>query len=382
MVSVDNSALMTPLLPPHRPASPTSPTTTLKNSVAACETSLNESQLRQKRAKKDSKAAALALRKEIDSFTAKIAKIGGDDKAQNSRQLQWNQHMRQADEAVAAISSELDSLGAIPEDDIKQWQIARRNWDTEKKSQNFAREELFRCKELAHQEKSSAQTEATSTRQKRDRLTARVQKLNEHRQRLVSATAEGLSEKERREGEMAAKAADRRQFEERSQEQSTNIQRSVQEAQFNAQQAWQQVQMFHNAHQQQQMVNTANDEPITPEGDLPETVATSTHGFRFPGHSWTDPPNVRSGLVGPQRYDSRPRSTSAFSGNNMYAEFDDQDPAPPMPSLRPIGKLRARKASGSSGSGSGSGSSQRDPMSPVGALRPSSVDKRGSPVWN
>ena len=377
---LDISALANPPLQPHRPASPTSPATTLKNSIAACEASLTESQARHKRGKKDSKALTLSMRKEIESFTTKIAKLGGDDKAQTSRQLQWNQHMRQADEAVAVISSELDSMGAMPEDDLKQWQQAKRQWELEKDNQNNAREELFRCKDSAHQEKSAAQAEGTSTQQKRDRLTTRVQKLNEHRERLLSATTEGLSEKERREAEMAAKSADRRQFEEKSQEQAINIQRSIQEAQFNAQQAWQQAQVFQSAHQQQQMINSANDEPTTPEGNIPGTVPATASVFRFPGLSSTDQSTLRGGAAGSHRFDARPRSTSAFSGNSLYAEFDDQDPAPPMPSLRPIGKLRARNASGSSGSGSGG--SQRDSMSPIGAFRPSPVDKRSSPVWS
>ena len=103
LMSPEYFAVTAPPLPPHRPASPTSPTTTLKNSISACEAALNESQARQKRGKKDSKATNLSLRKEIDSLTGKIAKIGGDDKAQTSRHLQWNQHMRQADKAVTAI---------------------------------------------------------------------------------------------------------------------------------------------------------------------------------------------------------------------------------------------------------------------------------------
>ena len=380
IMPAETSALATPPLQPHRPASPTSPTTTLRNSIAACEASLNESQMRHKRGKKDSKALTLSMRKEIESFTTKIAKLGGDDKAQTSRQLQWSQHMRQADEAVAAISTELESMGSMPEDDTKQWQQAKHQWEMEKGNQDNAREELFRCKDSAHQEKSAAQAEGSSTQQKRERLTTRVQKLNEHRERLISATAEGLSEKERREAEAAAKSADRRQFEEKSHEQAKSIQRSIQEAQFNFQQAWQQSQVIQHAHQQQQMINSANDEPTTPEGHIPGTVPTTASVFRFPGLSLTDQSATRGGVSGSHRFDAGPRSTSTFSGNNLYADFDDQDPAPPMPSLRPIGKLKARKASGSSGSGSGG--SQRDSMSPIGAFRPSPVEKRGSPVWS
>ena len=381
--NTDTSLLAMPPLQQHRPASPTSPITTLRNSIAACEAALNESQARQKRGKKESKATSLALKKEIDSLNSKIIKIGVDDKAQSSRQLQWNQNMRQADEAVAAMSTELDSMNSVPEDDVKQWQQAKQEWDVEKRRQDEAREELLRCKEAASQERSTIQTEGLTTQQKRDRLTTRRTKLDEQRQRLLSATAEGLNEKERREAEIAAKAADRRQFEERSQEQVNAIQRSIQEAQFNAQQAWQQAHMLNNAHQQQLIMNAAIDEPTTPEGDIPGTVppssSTAASGFRFPGFASNEHSTMR-GSSSAFRTDVRPRSTSILSGNNPYTDFDDQDPAPPMPSLRPIGKLRLRQESGSSGSGSGS--SQRDPMSPANGLRMSPAEKKDSPVWN
>lgn len=310
-----------------------------------------------------------------------MTKITADDKAHNSRQLQWNQNIRQADEAVAVISSELDSLNAMPEDDVEEWQQAKRQWETEKYHQHKAREALSRCKEVASQEKSAAQAEHMTAQQKRERLATRGAKLNEQRQRLLSATAEGLSEKERREAELIAKLSDRRQFEERNQEQITGVQRSIQEAQFNAQQAWQQVRMLSSAHHQQHLMNAAVDEPATPEGEIPGTFmpsfATIAPGFRFPGFP-SDHPSMRGGTSSAFRQDVRPRSTSVLSGNSTSADFDDQDPAPPMPSLRPIGKLRGRQESCSSGSGSGSAGSPRDPMS----LRRSPAEKKGSPVWN
>lgn len=299
--------------------------------------------------------------------------------------------MRQAEDAITAMSAELDTLSSMPDDDVQEWQQVKRDWEEQKGHQKEAREEFFRCKEAAHQERSAVQAESTNMQQKRDRLTARGIKLSEQRERLRSATAEGLSEKERREAEIAAKTADRRQFEEKSLEQITNTERSIQEASVNAQQAWQQTQIIMSAfHQQQPMTNTAAamEEPTTPEGDLPGTFSrpapTATPAFRFPPFASNDHAGMR-GAGGPSafRHDNRPRSTSVLSGSSLYADFDDQDPAPPMPSMRPFGKLRGRQGSLSSGSGSGSGSSQRDPASPAnGGIRMSPAEKRGSPIWN
>lgn len=283
------------------------------------------------------------------------------------------------------MSNELDSMDSIPQDDSEQWTETKREWEVGKSQRDKARKELLRCKETAHEERFAMQAEGTSTHQKRDRLTARGTQLNDKYQRLMSATAQGLSERERREAEVVAKIADRRQFEERSQEQVTQIQRSVQEVQVSAQQAWQQVHVFSSAHQRQQSMNAAIDEPIMPQADMTGAIApptlTAASNFRFPGYASTEQPTMRGGSSTNFRYDVRPRSTSVLSSNSVYADFDDQDPAPPMPSLRPIAKFRGRQESGSSGSGSGS--SQRDPMSPaMGSVRMSSAEKRGSPVWN
>lgn len=370
---------------PHRPSSPTSPTTTLKNSIAAFESSLSEAQIRQKRGKKDNKAASASLKKDIEVFSAKISKLGGEDKAHLNRHLQWNQHTRQADEAVASLSEEIESMGCLPEDEIRLSREGKASWDEARTHQTATRDDLFRCKESAHQEKSSIHAEATSAQQKKERLLTRKSKLNDQYDRLESATSQGLDERERKNSEQAAKDEERLQIENRSLDQLAHYQQSIQDSRYVTQQTWQQARLVAGAFDKQQRMSTPDEErPITPEGDLPGTVPhhAAAPAFRFPAFGSPDPPNGIRSHSGSFRYsENRPRSTSMLSSNSTYADFEDQDPAPPMPA-RAVEVIRERGRKQSGGSGSGSSGSQRDPASPVvGSAALMSPGKR-SPVWN
>ena len=371
----------------HRPSSPTSPTTTLKNSITAFESNLAESQARQKKSKKETKAASASLKKDIEVFSAKISKIGGEDKAHMNRHLQWNQHTRQAEEAVMSLSGELESMGGLPEDEITQSKESKADWDEARTHQTATRDELFRCKESAHLEKSSIHVEATSTQQKRERLLARRSKLNDQYDRLESATSQGLDERQRKNSEQAARDEERFQFEGKSLDQMAHCRKMIHESRQTTQQTWQQAQIVESAFHEQQMTTGGEEErPITPEGDLPGTVPhhTGPPAFRFPSFGSPDPANgIRSQSGSFRHSDSRPRSTSMLSGTGVYPDMEDQDPAPPMPARAvEVIRERGRKQSGGSGSGSGSSGSQRDPASPVvGGAALMSPGKR-SPVWN
>lgn len=389
-VERESSTLASPSHSSKRPSSPTTPTTTLKNSIAALEASLNESQLQLKRSKKDSKAAIATIKKEIEILHAKISKIGSEDKAHSNRHLQWNQHTRQADEAINLLSTEIEALGCIPENDSQQWKEKKALWDESKEQQSATRDDLIRCKESANREKSAVEAEATMTQQKRERLQIRNAKLNDQHDRLESATIQGLDEKERREAEQAAKAKDRLQMEERSQEHISNLYRSIQDTHNHSQQVWQQAQLIESAFQQQRVGSAGPVGRVTPEGDSsalnPHPPTSNMSGFRFPPFATLDYPTAIHSPLPSLRHETRPRSISILSGNSAYTDFSDQDPAPPMPSSRAIETIRGRQPSGSSGSGSGSVGSQRDQVSPVigkGTLpRKSPVGKRSSPVWN
>ncbi|KAL6715600.1 hypothetical protein ACLMJK_006561 [Lecanora helva] len=383
-----STALTTSSQRSHRPSSPKTPITTLKESISIFESSLNESQTRQKRSKKDNKTTSSTLRREIDVSNSRISKLGGEDKAHFNRHLQWNQHIRQADDTTAQFSGEIELLGGLPEDDLILSRERKSDWDEARNQQASMRDDVLQSKELAAREKSTAHNEATTSQQKRERLTGRRNKLLDQHEKLESANTQGLDEKERKDSEQSARDLERLHFEQRAHEDVQTWQRVIQENMFVKQQTWQQVHIVESAFSPQQMSNESNvDESFLPEGDLPGTIPrqASAAAFRYPAFGSTDQPNsLRSHSGSLRRGEQRPRSTSIRSGTSTYVDFEDEDPAPPMPT-RAVEMIRekGRKRSGGSVSGSGSSGSQRDPASPLfGSLAQMSPVGKRSPVWN
>ena len=321
-------------------------------------------------------------------MNAKISKIGNEDKAHYNRHLQWNQHYRQADEAIELISSEIDSMDAIPEEEEKLWQETKAKWEEAKEQESSVREELSQCKQNVQREKSATQAEALAVQQRNERLQVRATKLNDQLERLRSATNHDQSERQRIKAEQAARATDRQQIEDRNREQIAQFQRSIQEVQYHTQQCRNQAQMLESAFHQPALVAAASPaDRLTPEREAsgtPAHPATSTvsGGFRFPAFSSQDYSTNVFGNRVPSRSETRPRSRSLLSNNSVYMDFPDQDSAPPIPPSRVMEATNERQFSGSSGSGSVG--SYREPISPslVGTPKKSPVGNRSSPVWN
>lgn len=383
------SSVVVPLPhPSKRPSSPTTPTTTLKKSIDAIEASLNESLQRQKRSKKDNKAAVAAMKKEIEILHSKISKVNGEDKAHQNRHLQWNQHTRQADEQTTALCTQIETFGSLPETDLNQWKEEKASFDEARKRQLGTREDLARFKEAVKREKSNMEAEALQAHQKLERLQSRHAKLSDQHKRLQSAAHSSHEKRERRETHRPPKLPE---AEENPNEQITIYAQAIEEIRFSTAKIWQQIQLHESLFQQNQQMATNLSDRVTPEGDLTTHAPTSNmSGFIFPTLAPSDSssPLLHSNLS-PLRLETRHRSVSLLSGNSVYTDFSDQDPAPPMPLSSNLARraMRGRQPSSSSGSGSGSVSSQKEQISPVGGVslpRPieSPVEKRKSPVWN
>ena len=373
----------------HRLSSPTSPTTTLKKTIRTFQANLNDSLARQKRSKKDSKATGTAIKKDIDIFSTRINKLASEDRSHTNRHLQWNQHMKQADEAVISIEEEIEAFGNPPEDELNSCKEMKGSWEATKQAQQSTEGALARGREAAQREKNSVQNEAQSAQQKRERLFTRRAKLQDQYEKLESVTAEGLSHRERKNSEQAAKDLQRAQLDRDLQERVASFTQNWQDSQYSIGNAMSHAQLLENAFHEQQVIVSrppnAEERPLTPEGDLPgeKPQKAASNTFRFPTFGT---PESTGGLKGHSGSSSqahaRPRSTSHLSGNSNYVDFEDQDPAPPMPS-RALDAIRGRDRNKSGGSAGGSSGSNSHPASPVVGhhVLDSPVGKR-SPVWN
>ncbi|SPB44023.1 unnamed protein product [Aspergillus niger] len=284
------SSIPTPPQPSYRPSSPT---TTLKNSIVNAEVKLNEKRARLRKAKNDHKLVISKIRKELDNYNHRL-QSGTDENRQKQRSLQLERNIKQTEEITAALESQLDNLENIPEEELEEWSTQKSKYEQELEQLNLAKEELVSARAAVAREVSSLESELNSAIQRKERLQGRRTRVNEQYERIVSANAQGLNERERRAAEQFAREQDQAKLEANFHEQFASISQSVQEYQVRTNQLWQQAAAIEQAIQQQQQQMLLDSAPLTPEGNLPGTnPLTEAPGMSL-GALTTTAPNTRS----------------------------------------------------------------------------------------
>ena len=373
--------LQTPL-----PSSPSSPAATLKASIAAARREIEEKKEGQKTKQKDQRLANVSVRKEIEALSSRINKLGGEEKTHQSRQTQWQHNARQAEESIASITEQIESLDSVPEDDTQRWKQTREAYEALKTQQRSARQHFSQEQARIQQEKKAVEIDAANAHQKREKLQNRGVKLADQRERLQSATQKGLSEKDRREAERLGQDVEQQQVDQQLDQQHAQLARRMADLQQAVHSAHQQSasieSTLHHQHVPGAVSETHGQGPYEPSVP-PGAYQSQAQGFRFPGGPFAAPesPHLRS-KAGSLRQNVRTRSGSVTSNYSAYADFYDQDPAPPLPQNRAWDRTVGRQQSTGSGSGSGSGSA-RGPPSPAvsNGARVSPIGQRGSPKW-
>ncbi|GMF69472.1 unnamed protein product [Aspergillus oryzae] len=266
------SSVSTPPQPSYRPSSPT---TTLKNSIVNAELKLNEKRTRLRKAKNDHKLVVSKIRKELDNYNHRLHS-GTDENRQKQRSLQLERNIKQTEEATAVLEVQLDNLENIPEEELEEWSAEKAKYEHELELFNSAKEDVATARSAAAREVSQLESDLTSTIQRRERLQGRRTRVNEQYERIISANAQGLNERERRAAEQFAREQDQAKLEANFNEQFASISQSVQEYQLRTNQLWQQCVAIEQALQQQQQQQILLDSaPLTPEGNLPGTNTLS-----------------------------------------------------------------------------------------------------------
>ncbi|KAJ5597471.1 hypothetical protein N7537_007555 [Penicillium hordei] len=261
------SAVSTPPQPTYRPSSPT---TTLKNSISNAESKLNEKRNRLKKTKNDHKAVITKIRKELENFNTRLHS-GGDENRQKQRSLQLERNIRQTEEATAVLEVQLDNMENIPEEEMEEWSAHKADFEREVELFNSTKEEVTAARAAAAQQVAALELELTQAIQKRERLQGRRTRVNEQYERIISANAQGLNERERRAAEQFAREQDQSKMETNFHEQFASISQSVQDFQLRTSQLWQQASAIEQSIQQQQQQMLLESGPLTPEGNLPGT---------------------------------------------------------------------------------------------------------------
>lgn len=361
--------------PPHQTLRPSSPATTLKNSIAAAEQQLQEQRNRLKRNKKDHKAALTAIKKEVDTLGTRLANAGGSDERQRQRVMQFTQNIRQAEDAAADIAVKINSMGEIPAEEAEEAAVKKREWKSERDNKEAVSTEFDNAKAEIERQVRSVESDITSAIQKRERLQQRQAKLNDQHDRLITANKEGYTAKQRKEQERMALHQERLQVEAQYRSNINSFERRANDYYMATGQIEQTIQHFETILSQSQNMSI----PATPEGHLPGTNSMSpyTHPFQsftFPlyndGRVNSTPGSLRGG---------RGRSSSMLSNISGFTDGFDENMHSPTGNIlgnpwNAPGLLNGGNGSHGSGSlssgTSSQSSSQRDPTSPVPNIKP------------
>ncbi|KAJ4341654.1 hypothetical protein N0V87_001669 [Didymella glomerata] len=365
--------------PAHQTLRPSSPTTTLKNSIAAADQQLQEQRNRLKRNKKDHKTAISAIRKEVDTLSNRLANSGGSDERQRQRVLQFTQNIKQADDAAADFAAQAEKLGTVPEEETKEAAAKKAEWKKERDNKNAVARDFDGVKADVEAQISSVETDISTALQKRERLQQRQTRLNEQHDRLVTANEEGFTAKQRREQERHALRQQRADVEHQYRNTINDYEARAEERNIATSQVLQTA-----SHYEALLMQGPHYEsiPTTPEGPLPGTTmsphANAFTSFTFPQlhHVGSTPGSLRGG---------RGRSSSMLSDVSGFTDGFDEHISPvyaldnPFNASGLVNGLNNGLNNGSHGSGSLSSgtssesSSHRDPLSPVQSVKPMMV---------
>ncbi|KAK1069619.1 hypothetical protein LTR74_004732 [Friedmanniomyces endolithicus] len=328
-----------PSQPQHPASRPSSPITTLKQSILSAEGKLNDVRNRTRKIKRDQRGAVSDIRKEINTLKTKLDSSGLDDK-QERRIMQITQHKNQAEEATAELKREIDAFGDVPEDEVALSVSKRSTWQNAMNAKRRAEKDLDSAKAEADRELCAMKSDIEAAKSKRERMTSRHAQKAQELDKLAVKQHADTTAKQHREHERS-QALQRREVE----DVQFRFTISTMEAEANAFEA-----KAHEAYQQLAALQSWNmatpaypgySSPPTPERTLPGTngslgsLSPQTNGFptyssphqafQSPFHS-AQPSMSHSNSHGP-----RARSSSMLSQYSGFTDAGDEYVFPPEP---------------------------------------------------
>jgi ubiquitination network signaling protein AcrB len=394
---------------------PDSPTTTMKNSIAAAEVKLNDARARIKRGRNEHKRAHTSLRKETQTLHDRLTGSSGGDEKQRQKALQMSQDKQRAEETCISVDNLLSELDTIPEEELDEWNTHKTTHNTEKNSLLAARNEFNSGRTACKSELQSHQQDLAHAQKAIEKAKKYQTKLKDQTDSIDQAKRLGLSEKERKSNKQNAKDIERRGIEKNYADQFLYLAQGIHSEQIRAQAIWNNI--AHVERQQQQAAQAEQAQqaaqqqaqqqarllslqqasgPLTPEGNLPGTnppssTTRSTFPFPFPSlgpslglpssldhsvshvHSQSSQshsqPSPRLPFISPNSLsastNARARSSSMRSAYSAYMDFEDADPIPPMPGVTNDENMPFTGPPRNNSAGSGHNSSPGQQNSPI-----------------
>lgn len=390
---------------------PDSPATTLKSTINAQNEKLSDEKGKLKSLRKDWKSRVSALKKENDKLDNAIQSGGSNDDKLRQKVIQQESQRDQADKEISDLADTLQAFETAPEGLHERKKQGEKAWSAEKSIFDSASKEFKDFKSGLAADVKGKEDEQSGLQTKRNKMAARITKVDTEMARITDANNRGLDEAERRRQGRAAWEAETGTIENNFRESIANLQASnaTKQSQVNA--LMTQLQSFH------EQLNYTNASAMSFDGTQAPASGAQTQfnpaatswnpnpaaAPHFPASLWNAsntgastgaepspllPPPVMapagasssSGPWGPgaPAFKSRGRSSSMLSdvsGFTQSSAGDDEylsvnnTPAQPGREAHhgrpgPVGRLQASEGSGS-GSSSENGEGAREPASPV-----------------
>lgn len=261
-----SKGLVTPPLPSSKPLRSLSPTSTLKQSIAAAQVKVEDGRNKLKRNRREHKLATSAIRRESDQLTTRVGSSGGQDDRQRQRILQLKQTMKQTELAIAELDQSVEDEEPDSPRETDATTNKRLAWQSSKADRAAATQSLDDVKEQTSRESAQRQSDAAALAQKHERLLLRRSKLKEQSELLSLRQSEDKAQQQLHTEEHALKTRELAEMEGNfiywTNETLTQTEKYNQQANENFQQT---DSIRSRIQRHQQLINGA----VSPEGVLP-----------------------------------------------------------------------------------------------------------------
>jgi hypothetical protein len=155
---------------PAQTLQPSSPTTTLKNSILAAEVECEKLKNTSRTARKSHKVALDRLQSQIDSAKGKLSTTGGNDERQKQRVKQLDTSILKLKLEQEEAEQSLSDLGPIPLDEKQQYERAKNEARDRHKRLDVQKSKAAKSKKEAGKKVSTASNELQSILNKRGKM--------------------------------------------------------------------------------------------------------------------------------------------------------------------------------------------------------------------
>ncbi|KAF9872102.1 ubiquitination network signaling protein [Colletotrichum karsti] len=187
---------------------PDSPATTLKSTINANNERLAEEKLRLKALRKEWKNKINTLRKENERLDNMIQSAGGNDEKHKQKIIQQENTKAQHEKEIAQLEADLKASEKAPDGLYDRKKQTEKEWAAEKTVYDAASKEFKDFKACIAKAVKVKEDEQAGMQTKRNKIAARIAKVDNELGRITDANNRGLDEAERRRQARAAWQAD------------------------------------------------------------------------------------------------------------------------------------------------------------------------------